>query len=144
MLGGLVLGSDGRGRLVVAGGRIRHDAAGAEQHQSGESAREAAAEASRGAPTTGRRGRLVPRDRFRELYAQEEERVLALFAETKENRSGGGNFYNVQSQRLSRQFARAVVASAREGGTSYRDAYKLLGTKKHSTFEALAERVGTR
>ncbi|MFJ6044088.1 hypothetical protein [Brachybacterium paraconglomeratum] len=80
---------------------------------------------------------------FGELYAQEEERVLALFAETKENRSGGGNFYNVQSQRLSRQFARAVVASAREGGTSYRDAYKLLGTKKHSTFEALAERVGT-
>ena len=40
--------------------------------------------------------------------------------------------------------SRAVVASAREGGTSYRDAYKLLGTKKHSTFEALAERVGTR
>jgi len=87
---------------------------------------------------------LVPRDRYRELYAQEEERVLALFAEARENRSGGGNFYNVQSQRLSRQFARAVVASAREGGTSYRDAYKLLGTKKHSTFEALADRVGTR
>ena len=95
-------------------------------------------------PSASRRRRAGPRDRSRELYAQEEERVLALFAEAKENRSGGGNFYNVQSQRLSRQFARAVVASAREGGTSYRDAYKLLGTKKHSTFEALAERVGTR
>lgn len=85
---------------------------------------------------------LVPWDGYRELYAQQEERVLALFTEAKENRSGGGNFYNVQSQRLSRQFTRAVVASAREGGTSYRDAYKLLGTKKHSTFEELAERVG--
>lgn len=85
---------------------------------------------------------LVPWDGYRELYAQQEERVLALFTEAKENRSGGGNFYNVQSQGLSRQFTRAVVASAREGGTSYRDAYKLLGTKKHSTFEELAERVG--
>lgn len=85
---------------------------------------------------------LVPRDQYRDLYAQEEERVLALFAEAKKNRAGGGNFYNVQSQRLSRRFTRAVVASAREGGTTYRDAYKLLGTKKHSTFEELAERVG--
>lgn len=85
---------------------------------------------------------LVPRDQYRELYAQEEERVLALFVEAKKNRSGGGNFYHVHPQRLSRQFTRAVVASAREGGTSYRDAYKLLGTKKHSTFEELAERVG--
>lgn len=61
-----------------------------------------------------------------------------------ENRFGGGNFYTVHLQRLSRQFARAVVASAREGGTSYRDAYKLLGTKKHSTFEGIADRVGRR
>lgn len=79
----------------------------------------------------------------RERFAQEEHRVLALLAEAKQNRTSGGDYYNVHPRRLSKQFTRAVIASAREGGTSYRDAYRLLGTKKHSTFEQLAERVGT-
>lgn len=85
----------------------------------------------------------LTRDQHRVRFEEEERRVLALLAEARKERSGGGDYYRVQPRRLSRQFARAVIASAREGGTSYRDAYKLLGTRKHSTFESLAERVGT-
>ena len=83
-------------------------------------------------------------DQHREWFAEEERRVLALLTEGKQSGTGGGNYYTVQPRRLSTQFMRAVIASALEGGTSYRDAYKLLGTKKHSTFEKLAERIGTR
>ena len=56
--------------------------------------------------------------------------------------SRGGNYYYTQPLRLSRQFAQAVIASAFEGTTTYRDAYRLLGTKKHSTFEGLADTLG--
>lgn len=86
---------------------------------------------------------VLTSDQYRERFAQEERRVLALLAEAKQNRTSGGDYYNVHPRRLSKQFMRAVIASAREGGTSYRDAYRLLGTKKHSTFEQLAERVGS-
>jgi len=86
---------------------------------------------------------LITNEQHRERFVQEERRVLALRADAKETGTSGGDYYNVQPRRLSKQFMRAVIASAREGGTSYRDAYKLLGTKKHSTFEQLAERIGT-
>lgn len=82
-------------------------------------------------------------DEFRARYVDEQRRVLELLNAQKDH-GGGGDYYNVQPQRLSRQFARAVIASTHEGDTSYRDAYRLLGTKKHSTFEELAERIGAR
>lgn len=85
---------------------------------------------------------LLGWDEYRARYAEEEQRVRALLDEARESRSGDGNIYNVLPLRLSRQFARAVIASTREGGTSYRDAYQLLGTRKHSTFEGLAEHLG--
>jgi len=84
----------------------------------------------------------ITSDLYRDRYEQEERRILALLAESKLSRNGGGDYYNVHPRRLSKQFMRAVISSAREGGTTYRDAYRLLGTKKHSTFEQLAERVG--
>ena len=59
----------------------------------------------------------------------------------KNGDSGGGNYYRTQPLRLSRQFAKAVISSTREGSTSYREAYQLLGTKKHATFEGLAEEL---
>lgn len=75
---------------------------------------------------------------YRSRYAVERERVVALAREPRED-SDGGNYYYTQRMRLGRQFARAVIQSTLEGTTTYRDAYRLLGAKKHSTFEGLAE-----
>lgn len=45
-------------------------------------------------------------------------------------------------ERTSRRFARAVIVDALEGRTLYRDAYALLGTAKHETFQRMAGELG--
>ncbi len=77
---------------------------------------------------------------YRERYDSERERVIAILDAKRGN--GGGNYYYAQPLRLSRQFAHSVIASVFEGSTTYRDAYRLLGTKKHETFERLAAELG--
>ncbi|MFK4223423.1 ImmA/IrrE family metallo-endopeptidase [Streptomyces sp. NPDC019890] len=79
-------------------------------------------------------------DDYQEHYDGELHRVIALKAGRGD--SEGGDFYNSQPIRLSRQFARAVIADTFEGRTPYRDAYHLLGTKKHQTFQTLVEKIG--
>jgi Zn-dependent peptidase ImmA (M78 family) len=54
----------------------------------------------------------------------------------------GGNFYLTQSARLSRRFARALVASTLEGRTLYRDAMSLVGVSKVETFHQLGRSLG--
>ncbi|GGH51221.1 hypothetical protein GCM10010921_30510 [Microbacterium album] len=56
--------------------------------------------------------------------------------------SGGGNYYRTQPIRLSRLFAQAVIASTYQGSTTYREAYRLRGTRQHATFENLAAELG--
>lgn len=56
--------------------------------------------------------------------------------------SRGGNFYLTQRSRLGQTFTRAVLSSARVGKTLMRDAYDLLGIKKHETYVKLAEAMG--
>lgn len=68
---------------------------------------------------------------------EEAERSRAIQASGE--RAGGGNFYYTQRSRLGRRFARAVLQSARAGSTLMRDAYDLLGVKKHETYVRLAE-----
>ena len=85
--------------------------------------------------------RLVPWDVFSDRYDEELERVTTAMS-LRRGDSKGGNYYNTQPLRLSRRFARAVVASTFEGSTEYRDAYRLLGTKKHATFTHLATDLG--
>lgn len=71
-------------------------------------------------------------------YQTELARVRALTGEA----GSGGNFYNTQPVRTSKRFARAIITSTLEGQTLYADALQLLGFKKISTFNELAQRLG--
>ncbi len=84
-------------------------------------------------------GHFTPAE-FQSAYQAELERVLAILA-TKGG-TKGGDFYNTQPLRVSRRFARALIASTLEGQTLYRDAVQMLGFKKLSTFHELAHKIG--
>lgn len=84
---------------------------------------------------------LLSWDTFQERYEAERKRILGILAARK-GTEGGGNYYYTQPLRLSRRFAQAVISSTFAGTTTYREAYRLLGTKKHATFEGLAAELG--
>jgi Zn-dependent peptidase ImmA (M78 family) len=78
-------------------------------------------------------------DRFEREYRNQ----LAQIVEAQNRRpSGGGNFYNTQPVRVSKRFARALVASALEGDTPQPDAFRMLGFRKASTLQELGRRLG--
>lgn len=84
---------------------------------------------------------LITWEEYRARYVTEQKRIGEMLASRKPSKPGG-NFYNTQLTRLSRTFASAVIASAMEGSTAYRQAYQLLGTKKRSTFDTMASELG--
>ncbi|MCL5048708.1 MAG: ImmA/IrrE family metallo-endopeptidase [Firmicutes bacterium] len=75
---------------------------------------------------------------YNEYFSAEQGRILALMAERS---SSGGNFYNTQLIRFGKRFTRALIDDTLEGRTLYRDAFQMLGLKKVSTFNALAEKL---
>lgn len=81
--------------------------------------------------------RLISWDDFSSAYGEELER-----SEARTRDRSGGDFYRTLPVRVSHRFARAVLTSVAEGETLYRDAYQMLGVRKHETFEQLKERVG--
>lgn len=56
--------------------------------------------------------------------------------------SGGGDFYLTETVRVGRRFGTAIVADTLAGRTQYADAYRLLATPRHSTFERFAKHLG--
>lgn len=77
-------------------------------------------------------------DTFRELYDAELTRVLEQAAK----RSSGGNYYNTEPVRLSKRFARALVADTLRGGTTFREAFHLTSSRKRETFDRLSAELG--
>ncbi len=78
-------------------------------------------------------------DDYRTAYEAELARVLEML---EDSAGRGGNFYNTQPVRVSKLFARSVIASTLEGQTLHRDAFRMLGFKKLSTFNELSHRLG--
>lgn len=78
----------------------------------------------------------LSREAMWELYDAELERLQAS------PRGSGGNFYATLPARVSKRFARALVANTLEGHTLYRDALQLLGFSKLNTFDELGRSLG--
>ncbi|MDQ2680170.1 MAG: ImmA/IrrE family metallo-endopeptidase [Candidatus Eremiobacteraeota bacterium] len=57
-------------------------------------------------------------------------------------RVGGGDFYITQGVRVGKRLGRALVASALEGNTLYRDAMRMLGISKVDTFREFGHSLG--
>jgi hypothetical protein len=72
---------------------------------------------------------------FRRAYAAELQRLVDL------RQGSGGDFYRTTTARVSRRFGRALVESTLEGRTLYRDAFRMLGISKTSTFNEFARRL---
>jgi len=81
----------------------------------------------------------IDRARFEVAWAAELERLRHL---VQQGGSGGGDFYRTTLSRVSRRFARALVASTLEGQTLYRDAFRMLGVSRSETFNNLGREVG--
>jgi len=76
---------------------------------------------------------------YRRLYREQEDLFLERKAKQKEK--GGGNYYATQEVRAGRRFARALIGSALEGRTPYREAFSLLGVRKTETFNEFARKL---
>lgn len=71
-------------------------------------------------------------------YRNELARIRAL----DRGGNGGGDFYRTLGARTGKRFARAVLSSTLEGQTLFRDAFRMLGVRKTSTFYEAARELG--
>jgi len=76
-------------------------------------------------------------NKFHQIYQMELERLISIVA-----KGGGGNFYLTQAARVSKRFARALIANTLEGQTLHRDAFRMLGFSKLTTFHELGQSLG--
>ncbi|WP_449371994.1 ImmA/IrrE family metallo-endopeptidase [Arthrobacter psychrolactophilus] len=83
---------------------------------------------------------LLPREEFDHIFQEELTRIQKI-REARTSTSDREN-YITQPFRVSRKFARAIIAEANTGRTLHGEAYRLLGTRTHEAFTKLGERVG--
>jgi Zn-dependent peptidase ImmA (M78 family) len=81
----------------------------------------------------------IGREAFWSAYQREVERLKEAHVAAA---GDGGNFYATQSVRVSRRFASALVVSALEGTTLYREAMRLVGVRKLESFQRLGRHLG--
>ena len=74
-----------------------------------------------------------------ELWAEYDAELARLRALGK---GDGGNFYLTLGARVSKRFARAMVASTLEGRTAFTETFRMLGLKKMATFNELGRTLG--
>lgn len=79
----------------------------------------------------------LSREAFWQAYREELNRLLEI-----QRAGSGGDFYLTLGVRVGKRFARALVANTLEGQTLHRDAFRLLGFSKLSTFRELAHSLG--
>lgn len=78
----------------------------------------------------------ITREQLWNAYKAEVDRLRAI------PRGSGGNFYLTLGARVSKRFARALVAHTLEGHSSFTEAFHLLGVKKMATFRDLGHSLG--
>lgn len=78
----------------------------------------------------------------RDEYSEAWRKEIARLRLSARRGSGGGNFYNTAAIRFGRRFTRALIESTVEGKTLYRDAFRMLGISKTSTFNELGRGLG--
>jgi Zn-dependent peptidase ImmA (M78 family) len=78
----------------------------------------------------------LTRDELSDVYKAELDRLRDV------QKSSGGDFYLTLGVRVGKRFARALVVDTLEGQTLHRDAFRLLGFSKLSTFRELAHTLG--
>jgi Zn-dependent peptidase ImmA (M78 family) len=79
----------------------------------------------------------LTREAFWAAYEDEADRLHELIGG-----GGGGNFYLTEAARVSKRFARALVSSALEGQTLYRDAFQMLSVSRLETFREFGHSLG--
>ena len=78
----------------------------------------------------------IDHERFNASWSREVTRYESV------RRSGGGDFYRTAFARLSKPFARAVIADTLEGRTRYTDAFRMLGVRNPATLDRMASELG--
>jgi Zn-dependent peptidase ImmA (M78 family) len=78
----------------------------------------------------------LTQEEFWQAYRVELQRLREI------PRGSGGDFYLTQAARVSKRFARALIANTLEGQTLHRDAFRMLGFSKLGTFRELGRNLG--
>lgn len=89
-----------------------------------------------------RRIGMVPAAGFDVLYRSEEKRAMDAFQLQRTQNTGGGDFYANQPLRVGERLSRAVIADLREGGTTYTEAFRLLGLRNADQVTKYATELG--